>query len=65
MRITIEIDESLLRSVEDPSGTHIDADTVRLGLEILVRRAVFDRLRGLRGSEPDAEDVPRRRPAFR
>jgi hypothetical protein len=34
---------------------------VRLGLESLVRHAAYQRLRALMGSEPDAEDVPRRR----
>ena len=34
---------------------------VRLGLEVLVRRAAYDRLRTIRGSEPHAVSVPRRR----
>lgn len=36
-------------------------DTVRLGLEALVQRGAYERLRALRGKEPRAADVPRRR----
>jgi predicted nucleic acid-binding protein len=34
------------------SGAKTDTDTVRLGLEALVRREAYERLRALRGSEP-------------
>ena len=37
------------------------SETVRLGLEALIRHAAYERLRALRGSEPGARDVPRRR----
>lgn len=62
MKKTLHIDEQLLRSARAACGAATDTDTVRLGLESLVRRAAYERLRALRGSEPGAQDTPRRRP---
>jgi Arc/MetJ family transcription regulator len=61
MKKTLHIDGDLLREARSASGAKTDTDTVRLGLEALVRRAAYERLRALRGSEPQAVDVPRRR----
>ena len=61
MKKTLHIDESLLREARSASGAKTDTDTVRLGLEALVRQAAYDRLSALRGKEPKANDVPRRR----
>lgn len=61
MKKTLHIDEQLLREARSASGARTDTDTVRLGLEALVRHAAYQRLRALRGSEPRAPDVPRRR----
>jgi hypothetical protein len=61
MKKTLNIDEKLLRDAKLASGAATDTDTVRLGLEALVRHAVYERLRALRGSEPKAKDIPRRR----
>ncbi len=61
MKKTLHIDENLLREARSASGAKTDTDTVRLGLEALVRRGAYDRLRALRGSEPHARDVRRRR----
>jgi len=61
MKKTLHIDETLLRHAKAASGSTTDTDTVRLGLEALVRHAAYERLRALRGSEPKAKDVPRRR----
>ena len=61
MKKTLHIDESLLREARAVSGAGTDTETVRLGLEALVRRGAYERLRALRGSEPHARDVPRRR----
>jgi hypothetical protein len=66
MKKTLHIDEKLLNEAKLASGAVTDTDTVRLGLEALVRHAAYQRLRALRGSEPNAKDVPRRRePAAR
>jgi len=61
MKKTMHIDGNLLAEARAASGAATDTDTVRLGLEALVRRAAYERLRALRGSEPSARDVPRRR----
>lgn len=49
------------RDAKAAAGAKTDTDTVRLGLEALVRRAAYERLRALRGSEPHAAETPRRR----
>lgn len=61
MKKTLHIDEHLLRDARAASGARTDTETVRLGLEALVRSAAYDRLRALRGKQPKAVDVPRRR----
>jgi Arc/MetJ family transcription regulator len=61
MKKTLHIDEKLLKDARSACGATTDTDTVRMGLEALVRHAAYERLRALRGSEPGARDVPRRR----
>ena len=61
MKKTLHIDEQLLQEAKSTSGARTDTETVRLGLEALVRQAAYERLRALRGKEPRAADVPRRR----
>ena len=61
MKKTLHIDDALLRDAKSASGAKTDTSTVRLGLEALVRQAAYRRLRALRGSEPRAREVPRRR----
>ncbi|MEZ5317826.1 MAG: type II toxin-antitoxin system VapB family antitoxin [Vicinamibacterales bacterium] len=61
MKKTLHIDERLLRDARAAAGASTDTETVRLGLEALVRRAAYERLRALRGSEPGATVTPRRR----
>ena len=61
MKKTLHIDETLLRDARSSSGARTDTDTVRLGLEALVRRGAYERLRALRGSERNAHAAPRRR----
>jgi Arc/MetJ family transcription regulator len=65
MKKTLHIDEQLLRDAKSASGARTDTETVRLGLEALVRNGAYERLRALRGSEPHARDVPRRRERVR
>jgi hypothetical protein len=62
MKKTLHIDDRLLAQARSVSGAASDTDTVRLGLEALLRHAAYERLRVLRGSDPRAKDVPRRRP---
>ena len=61
MKKTLHIDEHLLRDARSVSGAKTDTDTVRLGLEALVRHGAYERLRALRGSDTHARDVRRRR----
>jgi Arc/MetJ family transcription regulator len=61
MKKTLHIDEGLLRDAKLASGAKTDTDTVRLGLEALVRHGAYERLRALRGSEAHARDTRRRR----
>lgn len=61
MKKTLHIDDRLLREARAASGAGTDTETVRLGLEMLVRRGAYERLRALRGSEPRAPDTSRRR----
>ena len=61
MKKTLHIDDDLLREAKLACDATTDTETVSLGLEALVRHAAYQRLRALRGSEPHARDVPRRR----
>ena len=61
MKKTFHIDDALFREAKAACGANTDTETVRLGLEALVRRAAYERLRALRGTEPQARDVTRRR----
>ena len=61
MKKTFNIDEELLKKAKLACGAATDTETVRLGLEALVRRAAYQRLREFRGTEPHARNVPRRR----
>jgi Arc/MetJ family transcription regulator len=61
MKKTLNIDDKLLREAKSACGVATDTETVRLGLEALVRHAAYQRLRAFRGTEPDAQDVHRRR----
>ena len=61
MKKTLNIDNDLFEQAKVACRAHTDTETVRLGLEALVRRAAYERLRDLRGTEPHAQDVPRHR----
>ena len=61
MKKTLHIDEKLLQEARAVSRATTDTETVRMGLEALIRHAAHERLRALRGTEPAASDVPRRR----
>ena len=61
MKKTFHVSDELLSEARAACGATTDTDTIRLGLEALIRHAAYQRLRALRGSEPAARDVPRRR----
>lgn len=61
MKKTLHIDDYTLREAKKACGAATDTETVRLGLEALIRHAAYARLRKLRGSDASATDIPRRR----
>jgi hypothetical protein len=61
MKKTLNLDPKLLKEAREACGAATDTDAIRLGLEALVRHAAYQRLAKLIGSEPNAQDVPRRR----
>lgn len=61
MKKTFNVDDNLFREAKVACGATTDTETVRLGLEALVRHAAYQRLQALRGTERYARDVPRRR----
>jgi hypothetical protein len=61
MKKTFNIDNELFKQAKAACGAMTDTETIRLGLQALVRNAAYERLRALRGTEPQARDVPRRR----
>jgi hypothetical protein len=61
MKKTLHVDDGLFAEAKAACQGRTDTEVVRLGLEALVRHAAQQRLRALRGTEPDAADVPRRR----
>ena len=65
MRKTLHIDEVTLHDAKEACRASTDTETVRPGLEALIRHAAYERLRKLRGSDTGAMNVPRRRPATR
>jgi len=61
MKKTFNVDKELLREAKEACGAKTDTETIRLGLEALVRNAAYERIIAFGGSEPYSEDVPRRR----
>jgi hypothetical protein len=61
MRRSFDLDEQLIKEAKAACGAATDIETVRWGLEALVRHGAYARLRAFRGTEPPAKDVPRRR----
>ena len=61
MKKTLHIDAELLSEARAACRASTDTETVRLGLEALVRHQAYERLRALRGSEPQAEPPARHR----
>jgi hypothetical protein len=61
MKTTMNIDSELIRKAKAACNASTNTKTVELGLKALVERAAAEELRKFLGSEPDAQDVPRRR----
>ncbi len=61
MRTTINIDEELLAKARRLTGIDGRTDLVREGLRSLIERESARRLARLGGSQPQLEEIPRRR----
>lgn len=61
MKKTLNLDGKLLKDARAACGAATDTEAIRMGLQALIRDAAYERLRALIGTEPDAQDVPRRR----
>ena len=61
MKKTFNVDDQLFQEARAACGATTETETVRLGLEALVRHAAYQRMRALRGTERAAVEVPRRR----
>jgi hypothetical protein len=61
MKKTLHIDPQLLKEARTVSHAITDTETVRMGLEALIRHAAYERLRALCGTESAVRAIPRRR----
>jgi Arc/MetJ family transcription regulator len=62
MRMTIDLDERLLKAAREMTGIQDSAALVHEGLRALVTRESAKRLARLGGSDPDLQRPRRRRP---
>jgi Arc/MetJ family transcription regulator len=63
MKTTLNIDDAILEKASQLTGIKEKTTLVRMGLEALVSHQSARRLAALGGSEPSAEQIPRRRSA--
>ena len=61
MRIALNIDRELIERAEELTGVREKTQPVTLGLQALVARESAKRLAALGGTEPDLDDISRRR----
>ena len=61
MRTTMNLDDELVARAQELTGIKERNTLVRMGLEALVQREAGRRLARLGGTDPDIEDIPRRR----
>ena len=61
MRTTLNINDELLQRARELTGVKEKTALVRLGLEALISRESSFRLATLGGSQPDLDEIPRRR----
>lgn len=63
MRTTVNLDDSLLDKARALSGLEENGPLLKAALEALIQREAALRLARLGGSQPDIEDISRRRGA--
>jgi len=62
MRTTMNLDDTLMARAQELVGPMDRTALVHAGLKALIEREAARRLAALTGSEPQLQDVPRRRP---
>ena len=62
MRKTLNVDGDLLALAREMSHARTDTEAIHLGLRQLISHHASQQLREFGGSEPAANDPPRRRP---
>jgi Arc/MetJ family transcription regulator len=63
MRTTLIIDDKLLDRARQMTGIAAKTALVHAGLEALIAQAAGKRLAAMGGTQPELDDIPRRRPA--
>mgnify|MGYP006271228795 CR=1 FL=1 len=61
MRTTINLDDELLSKAQELSGLEDRGQLLREALRALIERESAERLSRLAGTEPQLNDIPRRR----
>jgi Arc/MetJ family transcription regulator len=61
MRTTVTLDDDLLAEAQSLSGLTETGPLLRAALQALIYREASIRLAKLGGSQPDIQDIPRRR----
>jgi Arc/MetJ family transcription regulator len=61
MRTTVTIDDTLLKEARALSGLKENGPLFKAALKALIYRESAQRLARLGGSQPDLQDIPRRR----
>ena len=61
MRTTVNLDDELLKRAQALTGVKERATLIHDGLRALIQRESARRLAKLGGTEPQLEDIPRRR----
>jgi Arc/MetJ family transcription regulator len=61
MKTTMNLKDDLVKQAMEATGIHEKTALVHLGLEELIRKAAYQRLIALGGSDPHAKAAPRKR----
>jgi Arc/MetJ family transcription regulator len=63
MRTTVTLDDDLLKEAQALSGLRENGPLLKAALQALIHRESALRLARLGGSQPDLQQIPRRRPS--
>ncbi|HKO17665.1 MAG TPA: type II toxin-antitoxin system VapB family antitoxin [Acidobacteriaceae bacterium] len=61
MRTTIALDDELVRTAQEYTGLTEKSALIRAALRALIHMEASRRLAALGGTDPDLEDIPRKR----